>query len=375
MPNVPIVDWRQLDRWGMDERRLPPDAVVKFRDHSEWSEHSLEIVLGIAAILLQSAMIAALLLQRTRRRRVEAEFRESRQLTELATSAGELGMWARNLSTDRVWANPALRSLFGLGDKDELHWSDLVARIHPDDSARVVAEVRGAQDRGQPYEIEFRIAVADGRQRWVLSKGRPATDPRIGRDPGRMGVVIDVTERKRMEETLLRERAYLRQVIDIDPNLIFAKNREGRFTLVNQAVADVFGTTVENIVGKTDADLNPNVAEVEHFRRVDLEVMDTLQERFVAEESITDASGKTRWLQTVKRPIIGRARDRKPGAGVGHRHYPAQGSGDRTGAAAQRTHASRTGVRAGAAFRLHCAPVEPAAGRDPRQCGSRANNA
>jgi PAS domain S-box-containing protein len=116
--------------------------------------------------------------------------------------------------------------------------------------------------------------------------------------------IVDITERKRTEEELEKERRFLRQVIDIDPNFIFAKDREGRFTLVNQAVADAYGTTVEDLIGKTDADFNPNHEEVDFFHHMDLEVIDTLKERFIPEERLTDAQGKVRWLQTVKRPII-----------------------------------------------------------------------
>jgi PAS domain S-box-containing protein len=72
------------------------------------------------------------------------------------------------------------------------------------------------------------------------------------------GVSIDVTERKQAEETLEKQRAFLRRLIDIDPNFIFAKEREGRFTLVNRAVADAYGTTVEDLLGKTDAEFNSN---------------------------------------------------------------------------------------------------------------------
>ena len=74
--------------------------------------------------------------------------------------------------------------------------------------------------------------------------------------------------------------------------------------MVNQAVADAYGTTVEDLIGKTDADFNPNREEVEFFHRMDLEVIDTLKERFIPEEHLTDAQGNVRWLQTVKRPII-----------------------------------------------------------------------
>jgi len=98
----------------------------------------------------------------------------------------------------------------------------------------------------------------------------------------------------------------LRQIIDINPHFIFVKDRRGRFTLVNKAVADAYGTTVEELIGRTDADFNPNVAEVEWFRHDDLEVMDTQREKFVPEEVITDASGRRRYLQTTKKPLIDR---------------------------------------------------------------------
>ncbi|MFZ1802797.1 MAG: PAS domain-containing protein, partial [Nitrospira sp.] len=89
-----------------------------------------------------------------------------------------------------------------------------------------------------------------------------------------------------------------------DPDLIFAKDRDGRFTVANKAVADWYGTTVEELIGKSDADFNANAEEVEFFRRSDLEVIYSGRDRFIPEERITDAGGKTRWLQTVKRPIF-----------------------------------------------------------------------
>src|SRR5579859_3336102 len=49
---------------------------------------------------------------------------------------------------------------------------------------------------------------------------------------------------------LTAERRFLRQIIDINPNFVFAKDRQGRFTLVNQAVADVYGTSIDGLVGK-----------------------------------------------------------------------------------------------------------------------------
>ena len=116
-------------------------------------------------------------------------------------------------------------------------------------------------------------------------------------------ILRDIGERKRAEAELCRSHTFLRQVIDTDPDLIFAKDRDGRFTVANKAVADWYGTTVEELIGKSDSDFNTNAEEVEFFRHNDHEVFNSGMDRFIPEERLTDAEGKTRWLQTVKRPI------------------------------------------------------------------------
>jgi len=301
--SVPMFDWRALERWGISESRLPANSVVRFRPESLWEKYHWYILGAIFIILLQSAMIVQLLLQHRRRRLMQAELREGRQLMELATSAGEVGLWSRNLTDGSLWANASLRALYGLGADDPLHLDDMLARVHPDDRARMISEIERTHSAELPFEGEYRILLPNGTERLVLAKGRTFVEPG-GHDGRRMGVLFDITERKRAEEALKNERSFLRQVIDIDPNFIFAKDREGRFTLANRAVADAYGTTVENLIGKTDADFNRNAEEVESFQLKDLEVIDTLQERFIPEERITDARGRVRWLQTVKRPII-----------------------------------------------------------------------
>ena len=111
-------------------------------------------------------------------------------------------------------------------------------------------------------------------------------------------------DRYQAHQQLQKSHDQIRQIIDTDPNFIFVRDYQGRYRLVNKALADAYGTTVENLVGKTDADFNSNAAEVEYNRKMDLQVMDTLQEMFIPEQTITDSSGRQRWLQTVKRPLL-----------------------------------------------------------------------
>jgi len=119
-------------------------------------------------------------------------------------------------------------------------------------------------------------------------------------------VVRDLGAERRATDELISQRALLRQVLDLDPSLIFAKDRDGRFTLANRAVASIYGVTPEELVGKTDADFNPDGVEIEHFRADDLEVMNTLRPMLIEKEPVSSPDGGTRWFQTIKIPIVSR---------------------------------------------------------------------
>ena len=120
---------------------------------------------------------------------------------------------------------------------------------------------------------------------------------------GTVGIALDVTEVRRADRALRESEARLRQVIDLVPHFIFAKDEEGRFLLANRAVAEAYGTTVDGLMGRTDADFARSEEEVRHFREDDLEVIRSGQPRVVLEEPITDARGRVRHLQTTKIPF------------------------------------------------------------------------
>ena len=116
--------------------------------------------------------------------------------------------------------------------------------------------------------------------------------------------ILEALERARERQALRRHERLVREIIDANPSLIFVKDWEGRFVLVNQATAEIYGTTVDGLVGKTDADFNPNAEEVAHFLRDDREVMASGRPKFVPEEPVTNPHTKqTRWFQTIKLPL------------------------------------------------------------------------
>lgn len=72
----PMFDWRQLRRWNVDERRLPPGSIVRFRQPTMWEQYRWLIAGTLTILLLQTATIAGLLVQRVWRRRAERSARE-----------------------------------------------------------------------------------------------------------------------------------------------------------------------------------------------------------------------------------------------------------------------------------------------------------
>ncbi len=138
--------------------------------------------------------------------------------------------------------------------------------------------------------------------RWFATHLEPLRDA-AGAIRGTVGIAVDITELRQADEALRASEARLGQVIDLVPHFIFAKDEEGRFLLANRAVADAYGTTVDELIGRTDADFARSPEEARHFREDDLDVMRTGRPKVVPEEPFTGSRGRVRYLQTTKIPF------------------------------------------------------------------------
>ena len=150
---------------------------------------------------------------------------------------------------------------------------------------------------------EIPVLRSDCRCLYILASSIPIRDQE-GRIAAGVVIFTDISERKKAELDLQRERAFLRQVIDAAPSMIFVKSWDGRFVLASVALARCYGTTVEGVVGKTDADFNPNIDELDHFLHDDRQVMSNRQEMLIPEEKVTSADGEVHWFTTIKAPLI-----------------------------------------------------------------------
>ena len=98
----------------------------------------------------------------------------------------------------------------------------------------------------------------------------------------------------------------LRTVIDENPNIILMKDWDGKFLIGNRALANLYGTTPDELIGKDDGAFNPNAEQVAFYLQNVREVMSQSQTQVVMEESTNAATGEVTYYQSIKKPLITR---------------------------------------------------------------------
>lgn len=136
------VDFGQMRRFNISEARLPPGAIVMFRPESLWTQYRAWIAGGLIVVLLQSALIFALLVERAHRRR--AELREQRQRVELA-HASRLATIGEITASIAHQVNQPLGAILSNADTAEI----LLGLPSPplDELRQIVADIRRDDQR------------------------------------------------------------------------------------------------------------------------------------------------------------------------------------------------------------------------------------
>lgn len=119
----------------------------------------------------------------------------------LALEGARMGVWAWDLLHDRLECSEVALDCLGLAPGTRPSLGDVFVQVHADDRARVQAALQAALDSLEPLDIEFRIRLRDGSERWLVLMARASCDA-AGQPGGMHGLVGDVSERKAQEALL-----------------------------------------------------------------------------------------------------------------------------------------------------------------------------
>jgi hypothetical protein len=136
----------------------------------------------------------------------EVEMRRSmRQMEAKATyalAAAGVGVWEFDLTRGELQWSQDVSTMFGLPITLARGGLEVFQRcVHPDDWPMVVDALRDASERDTPYRTEFRVGFEDGTIHWIHAKGRVSRST-TGEPVSILGIVLDVTDRKQLEEQL-----------------------------------------------------------------------------------------------------------------------------------------------------------------------------
>ena len=138
----------------------------------------------------------------------EEALHEFEERVVLAAEAAHLGVWEMDLGTNEIWMSDSARTLFQFDSATRVDHAALQDRVHPEDRALRDCAVKHAIETRSGYEMEYRVLLPDGTQRWIGGRGRcVAGDNREG--ARLIGVSIDITPRKLAEAEALRQREEL----------------------------------------------------------------------------------------------------------------------------------------------------------------------
>ncbi|RJR43133.1 MAG: PAS domain S-box protein [Desulfobacteraceae bacterium] len=208
--------------------------------------------------------------------RAENALRESQERLALAASGTRSGIYDRDISTGKSLWTEQVAGILGLRSTAttttttlslSYHYQDWADRVHREDLLRVEAEQSRCMSERLPFEAEYRVVWPDGSVHWVSDRGVFQFES-DGHCTRMLGIIMDITERKRAEEALEKatqqteiEKQRLQTILETSPSaVVVVEAPDGRFSFMNKRALALYGVDYKGV------DLNTNVAKIKASR-------------------------------------------------------------------------------------------------------------
>ncbi len=167
----------------------------------------------------------------------------SKERLSLAMDAAEHGFWDWDLETDEIYFSPRYFTMLGY-EPDELPmelltWERL---MHPDEREAVMSKVRQFVMNAESYEIEFRLKSKNGSWKWISGRGKSFFKNEEGKPTRALGVHIDITKNKQIQEELKRSEEQYRSFFENSNSVMLIIDHErGGIIDANPAAERFYG--------------------------------------------------------------------------------------------------------------------------------------
>jgi diguanylate cyclase (GGDEF)-like protein/PAS domain S-box-containing protein len=199
-----------------------------------------------------------------------------------------------------TYVSPAIEKLFCLSEQEALDDFRAVHQFVPaEDMQRIESAISESARNLSPNFVEFRICCPGKPERWLDARSQP--EQQADGSILWYGIMLDITERKRLEAEMADSHSFIEKVIDSITDPIFVKDDEHNLVLMNQAFCKMLGQPREVLQGRSDHVFLPP-EQVEVFLEYEKRAL-KLGESSINEEVVTAGDGSTHYLQTKKDPF------------------------------------------------------------------------
>ncbi len=208
----------------------------------------------------KSPLIGGISLEVTDLFKAQKKLEQSEERLRLAIESAKEGTWDRNFKANEIYLSEHFKEIFGLQGKTNIPPDYLWENIIIDEDIDHAKETINKHLNGETewYNTEYRIKSSDGDLRWILDKGRVVERDDQGKPLRMSGMVIDITESKRMHEALEQSEELLNAYTHSMPDDGFLFDEQGNIIKIFTSNNDFLEGSTEELVGKKVTDLMPN---------------------------------------------------------------------------------------------------------------------
>lgn len=186
----------------------------------------------------------------TEERKAKRALEQSEERWRLAQDAAAAGTWEWDLRTNENYWSDELWELYGLEPHScDPSYEAWVRTVHPEDREAAEKAVQDAAARGTELNAEWRVSDRKGSERWLMSRGRLVRDYR-GQMVRYIGIVLDITDRKRVEAALRESEKKFRLMYEEAPIAYQSLDNRGHLLDVNKTWLELMGYTREEVIGR-----------------------------------------------------------------------------------------------------------------------------
>jgi len=290
-----------IDHYQLEKRYIRRDGSLV------WGSLSISLLKNQS-----SPLVIAMVEDITAKKTAEEALCASEERLRLAQQAGRIGTFERNFRTGLLTWTSGTEPLYGLptgGFGKTLY--DFEKLIHPEDRARVMNLVDRAMETGEPTDGEWRVIWPDGTVHWIAGRWQVYKDE-SGKPRRGLGVNMDITDRKQVEQALLEvnrtleaqtallqsREELLKVFVKSVPAAVAMLDRDLRYVQVSDRWCSDNGVEASALLGRLRYEVGPEIPE--RWKEVNRRALEG--ETLRADEDRWESGGSTRWARWEVRP-------------------------------------------------------------------------